>query len=183
MKFIALKMDDRPAKCKEKIMASIGCSNRLRGTYIVQPEPMPPWNSLCNRHITEGANSQKEKLLRRGQAISGVPTINGISQFLNPPISMGITKKKIMINPWPVTTTLYLWPSMVELPCVFNSKRRIAESAEPTRPKDNLNKRYRVPISLWLVDIHQRTNYAGERGGERVELIAARNGATPALCG
>lgn len=37
-------------------------------------------------------------LFIRGKAISGVPIIRGISQFPKPPIIMGITIKKIMIN-------------------------------------------------------------------------------------
>jgi hypothetical protein len=98
IKFIAPKIDDKPAKCKEKIIASICDSLRLRGGYMVQPDPILLWNSLCNKHITDGANNQKEKLLRRGQAMSGVPTISGISQLPNPPINMGITKKKIIIS-------------------------------------------------------------------------------------
>ena len=42
----------------------------------------------------------------RGKAISGAPIIKGISQFPNPPMRMGITKKKIIINAWAVTLTL-----------------------------------------------------------------------------
>jgi len=44
----------------------------------------------------EGGRSQKEKLLRRGNAMSGAPINIGISQLPKPPIIVGITKKKII---------------------------------------------------------------------------------------
>ena len=59
------------------------------------------------RRIKDGGSSQKLILLRRGNAISGAPSINGRSQFPNPPINTGITKKKIIRNAWAVTTVLY----------------------------------------------------------------------------
>lgn len=45
-------------------------------------------------------------LFIRGNAISGAPIIRGISQFPNPPIITGITKKKIIMKAWAVTITL-----------------------------------------------------------------------------
>ena len=45
-------------------------------------------------------------LFIRGNAISGAPNIIGINQFPNPPIKIGITIKKIIINAWAVTITL-----------------------------------------------------------------------------
>lgn len=42
----------------------------------------------------------------RGKAISGAPNINGINQFPNPPIIIGITIKKIIINACAVTIEL-----------------------------------------------------------------------------
>lgn len=42
----------------------------------------------------------------RGKAISGQPSISGVSQLPNPPIRIGITIKKIIINAWAVTITL-----------------------------------------------------------------------------
>ena len=38
--------------------------------------------------------------------MSGAPIIRGTSQLPNPPIKIGITIKKIIINAWAVTTTL-----------------------------------------------------------------------------
>ena len=45
-------------------------------------------------------------LFIRGKAISGRPSIRGISQLPNPPIKIGITIKKIIKNAWAVTMTL-----------------------------------------------------------------------------
>lgn len=39
--------------------------------------------------------------------MSGVASISGINQFPNPPIRIGITKKKIIIKAWAVTIELY----------------------------------------------------------------------------
>jgi len=38
--------------------------------------------------------------------MSAAPNIKGTNQLPNPPIRMGITMKKIIINAWAVTTTL-----------------------------------------------------------------------------
>jgi hypothetical protein len=43
--------------------------------------------------------SQKLKLFNLGNAISGEPIRVGTSQLPNPPIRVGITKKKIIIIP------------------------------------------------------------------------------------
>ena len=42
----------------------------------------------------------------RGKAMSGAPIISGTNQLPKPPISAGMTMKKTMIRPWPVTKTL-----------------------------------------------------------------------------
>jgi hypothetical protein len=57
--------------------------------------------------ISEGGSSQNLKLLSRGKAISGAPSIRGRSQFPNPPINTGITRKKIIRNACAVTRVLY----------------------------------------------------------------------------
>jgi len=77
------------------------------GGYIVHPVPTPFSTSLdSNNSNIEGTNSQNLKLLSRGNAISGAPNISGSSQFPNPPMNTGITKKKIIINAWAVTIML-----------------------------------------------------------------------------
>jgi len=54
----------------------------------------------------DGGNKQKLILFKRGNAISGAPSIIGTNQLPNPPIKVGITKKKIITKAWAVTTTL-----------------------------------------------------------------------------
>ena len=58
------------------------------------------------RRVREGGRSQKLILFKRGNAMSGAPSIKGKSQFPKPPIIMGITKKKIIRNAWAVTMVL-----------------------------------------------------------------------------
>lgn len=70
-----------------------------RGGYTVHPVPAPFSTAAdeSNRR-SDGGKSQNLILLRRGKAISGAPNISGRSQFPNPPINTGITKKKIIRN-------------------------------------------------------------------------------------
>ena len=80
----------------------------LSGGYTVHPVPAPCSTPLeANNIIREGGNNQKLILLRRGNAISGAPNIKGINQLPNPPIMIGITKKKIIRKACLVTTVLY----------------------------------------------------------------------------
>lgn len=72
------------------------------------PAPFSTAADDTNR-INDGGISQKLRLFNRGNAISGAPSIKGISQFPNPPIKIGITIKKIIKNPWAVTNVLYNW--------------------------------------------------------------------------
>jgi hypothetical protein len=69
------------------------------------PAPLSTIPPLSKRN-SEGGRSQKLILFIRGNAISGAPIINGINQFPNPPIIMGITMKKIITKAWAVTITL-----------------------------------------------------------------------------
>lgn len=48
--------------------------------------------------VREGGSNQNLMLFKRGKAISGAPSIKGISQFPKPPIITGITRKKIIKN-------------------------------------------------------------------------------------
>jgi hypothetical protein len=74
---------------------------------MVQPVPAPDSVRLpLSSRVKEGGRSQKLKLFIRGKAMSGAPIIRGINQFPNPPIIIGITIKKIIINAWAVTITL-----------------------------------------------------------------------------
>jgi len=48
--------------------------------------------------INEGGNNQNLILFNRGKDMSGHPIIKGINQFPNPPITIGIVIKKIIIK-------------------------------------------------------------------------------------
>ena len=104
----------------------------------------------------EGGSSQKLRLFIRGKAISGAPIIRGTNQFPNPPIRIGITKKKIIIKACLVTVTLKICSSPIKLPGCLSSDRIIKLKDVPTVAAHNPNKKYNVPISLWLVEKNHR---------------------------
>lgn len=111
IKLIAPKIEEIPAICKEKIVKSTAVvpwnSCLESGGYTVHPVPAPiSVNDEIRRREREGGRSQKLILFIRGNAISGALNISGTSQFPNPPIMIGITIKKIIINAWAVTMTL-----------------------------------------------------------------------------
>jgi hypothetical protein len=100
---MAPKIEEAPAKCKEKIDKSTDapeCAILLdKGGYTVHPVPAPAsTNDPLINNINAGGSNQKLILFKRGKAISGAPNIKGRSQFPNPPIIIGITIKKIIIN-------------------------------------------------------------------------------------
>lgn len=104
-------MEDAPARCKLKIAKSTAgpecASTEERGGYTVQPVPAPPSaKEDSTNKKREGGNNQKLRLFNLGKIISGAPTKRGTNQFPKPPIKAGITIKKIIINAWPVITTL-----------------------------------------------------------------------------
>lgn len=108
---IAPRIDEIPARCREKMVRSTDAPAwaRLpaRGGYTVQPVPAPASTpEEASRRRNEGGRSQKLMLFMRGKAMSGAPTISGISQLPKPPIMIGITIKKIITNAWAVTMTL-----------------------------------------------------------------------------
>jgi len=111
IKLMAPKIDDIPARWRLKMVKSTDAPawDMLadRGGYTVHPVPAPDSVKLpAKRSVREGGRSQNLKLFIRGKAISGAPIISGISQFPKPPIIIGITIKKIIINAWAVTITL-----------------------------------------------------------------------------
>ena len=112
---VVIKLDEpkillTPAICNEKMAMSTaapGCPTTDNGGYTVQPVPAPLSTSPeTNINISDGGNSQKLILFSRGKAISGALIISGTNQFPKPPIIVGMTKKKIIMNACEVTTTL-----------------------------------------------------------------------------
>lgn len=101
IKLIAPKIEEMPAKCREKIVKSTEAPAWPkfpdRGGYTVHPVPAPASTPEdANNRRKEGGRSQKLMLFIRGKAMSGAPIIRGMSQFPKPPIMMGITIKKII---------------------------------------------------------------------------------------
>jgi len=109
IKLIAPNKEEIPAKCKLNIAKSTEASAVivLKGGYTVQPVPAPaPIILEVSNNVKEGGNNQKDKLFKRGNAISGAPIIKGTNQLPKPPIIAGITIKNIIIKACAVTTTL-----------------------------------------------------------------------------
>lgn len=111
IKLIAPRIDAAPARWREKIAKSTEGPEWARflasGGYTVHPVPAPFSTAAeeTNR-IRDGGMSQNLRLFSRGNAMSGAPSISGISQFPNPPINTGITRKKIIKNACAVTSVL-----------------------------------------------------------------------------
>lgn len=102
--------------------------------------------------ISEGGNNQNLILFSRGKDISGHPIIIGINQFPKPPITIGIVIKKIIIKAWIVIITLYSWLLLIiELICLSSIRIKILND-DPIIPDHIPNIKYKVPISLWLVE-------------------------------
>ena len=63
-----------------------------KGRYTVQPVPAPASTTDdASSNKKEGGSSQKLMLFIQGKAISDALIIRGTSQFLKPPIMMGMT--------------------------------------------------------------------------------------------
>jgi hypothetical protein len=103
IKLIAPAIEEIPARCKLKIAkstAGVECAKTPdKGGYTVHPVPAPPSTKLdISSNDNAGGNNQKLKLFNRGKAISTAPIIMGTNQLPKPPISIGITIKKIITN-------------------------------------------------------------------------------------
>lgn len=112
IKFTAPRIDEAPAKWREKIARSTDgpawAIFLARGGYTVHPVPAPFSTAAEDSSRSRaGGRSQNLILFSRGNAISGAPSIRGNNQFPKPPIKTGITKKKIIRNACPVTMVLY----------------------------------------------------------------------------
>jgi hypothetical protein len=111
MKLIAPSIEDAPERCSEKIARSTDGPEcdlpLLSGGYTVHPVPAPPsTRAERRRSIREGGRSQKLILFLRGNALSGAPIRRGTNQLPKPPISIGLTLKKILRKACAVIITL-----------------------------------------------------------------------------
>jgi hypothetical protein len=103
IKLIAPKIEEIPAKWREKMVISTEaplCEMFAdKGGYTVHPVPAPLSTAAeLKSRVSEGGRSQNLMLFKRGNAMSGAPSISGINQLPNPPIIIGITMKKIIIK-------------------------------------------------------------------------------------
>jgi len=101
IKFNDARIDETPARCREKMARSTDGPAWARfpdrGGYTVHPVPAPFSTAAENTsNVKEGGSNQNLMLFSRGKAMSGAFSISGSNQFPNPPIIMGITKKKII---------------------------------------------------------------------------------------
>lgn len=157
IKLIEAKIDETPAKCNEKIAKSTcfpECPRVLaKGGYTVHPVPTPfSVIDEDSNKIRDGGRSQNLMLFIRGNAMSGLFNINGINQLPNPPIIIGITRKKIIKNACAVTKVLYSWSESNRCPGCVSSIRIIILIEVPTKPDQIPKIKYKVPMSLWLVE-------------------------------
>ena len=117
MKLMAPRIEEAPARCSDRITKSIAGPGwpvlDESGGYMTQPPPKPfmpgrAFDDACEiiSSRNEEGSSQNEMLFMRGKAMSGAPIISGTNQLPKPPISAGMTMKKIMIRPCMVICTL-----------------------------------------------------------------------------
>lgn len=86
----------------------------------------------------EGGRNQNLKLFKRGKAISGDLIKRGIIQLENPPINIGIIKKKIIRKAWEVIILLKtVGLSLLELKDSSTRIKRLRLS--PRRPDQTPN--------------------------------------------
>lgn len=157
IKLSAPRIEETPARCREKIARSTEGPAWARlsdkGGYTVHPVPTPFSTAAENtKRVKEGGSSQNLMLLRRGKAMSGAPNMRGSSQFPKPPINTGMTRKKIIRKAWAVTRVLYSWSLPRREPGWPSSARIIRLIEVPRRPDQMPRIKYRVPMSLWLVE-------------------------------
>ena len=94
--------------------------------------------------------------------MSGAPIISGMNQLPNPPISAGITAKKIISSPCAVTIVFHTCPVVTMSLCgTISWVRMISDSTVAVNAPTPAKIRYSVPISLWFVLHSQRVKKPG----------------------
>ena len=88
--------------------------------------------------------------------MSGIRRKIGKNHLPKPPIKIGITKKKIIINACAVIIPLNNAASPMTPPPCVNSKRIKNLRPEPTNPAHTPKIKYKEPISLCLVEATHR---------------------------
>lgn len=95
-------------------------------------------------------NSQIEQAFNRGKIRSDEPNIMGSRTLPNPPISIGIMKKKIMNKPWKDITDVYCWDDAMMYPMIIISQRNNTDDSAFTDSFMAPAGIYKDPIITWL---------------------------------
>ena len=95
-------------------------------------------------------SSQYDNAFRRGNAMSGAPSMSGTTKFASP-ANAGITNRKIISDAWTEKRPLYVWLSKNCIPGLASSARTSIASRPPARKKKIVVARYCIPITLWSV--------------------------------
>src|ERR1700749_249443 len=82
-----------------------------RGADEVHPAAGKPVGTkkLESRMTPDTKNSQNDRALKNGNAISGAPILSGIRKFPKTPTNRGITTRKTITVACMVTSPLYTW--------------------------------------------------------------------------
>ena len=114
--------------------------------------PKNSWStSGISSRVKAKGRIQNDQLFMRGSAMSGAPICSGIIQLARP-TKAGMTAPKIITSACMVVIWLKNSGSTSCRPG-WKSSARITRAIEP--PMKNItsaNSRYRVPMSLWLVE-------------------------------
>ena len=94
--------------------------------------------------------SQYESAFRRGNAMSGAPSISGTAKFARP-AKAGMMKRKIISAACSDTSPLKVCVSTYCMSGFASSARKTIANSPPTTKKKNVVARYWTPITLWSV--------------------------------
>ena len=95
-------------------------------------------------------SSQNESAFRRGNAMSGAPSISGTAKFASP-ANAGMMKRKIISVACTETRPLNVCESTNWSPGCASSARKNIAMSPPIVKKTNVVTRYWTPITLWSV--------------------------------
>src|SRR5947209_6240852 len=149
-KLSAVMIDDAPAHWTpmlKKIVPSGWCTDS--GAYPVQPAANAPPGTMKEQSIMIPAigSNQYDSAFKRGNAMSGAPSINGTTKFAIP-AKAGITNRKIISAACTLKSPLYVWLSKNCIPGLASSDRTISASKPAARKKKIVVVRYWIPITL-----------------------------------
>src|SRR6185437_14790832 len=120
-------------------------------------------------------NAQYENALRRGNAMSRAPIINGTRKFAKP-ARIGTTTRKIIVVPWNVSTSSYeFFVRMCSFGVASCARIRSAAMPPPQKKKSDVQM-YMIPIRLWSTVTSQLASFPSFHvtGARTSDLTATR---------